>query len=158
MKITLLLGTCVLLVAHAQPQQHATGSWNNYSYPADGFAVSSPQLPKQNQIISGTAYRLYWNEDTDVVVSLSVTKSDCSVWDNWAKSHLGNATRLVTVNGKPAFELKPSRNPLQAGYELTQCVDGRLYWFEAHWKQGDPKPAIITRIISSFQPLTRTTK
>ena len=144
--------------------------WKEYIYPAYGFAVTLPQAAKESGVKNGTQYRLYWNEDKGVVVNLTAQLgfTDCASWLDWAKGAFNQpppdspfqvSSKLVTIDGEPAIESEVLQaNDLQAGYNRQQCLDGRLYGFEARWPKGQRRPTIVNRIIKSFRVLAKETK
>ena len=149
----LAVAVCLLDGMEAQQQtKEGSGALKRYSFSSDGFAISSPQPPKLTSLKDSTEYGLYWNESTHVVIYLSVSRGpvDCTAWNAWAKSLNGNATRVTTVEGNPALETYAPRNGLQEGYELQQCIDGKVYHFGSGWPKGEPKPPIIDEVVKSF--------
>jgi hypothetical protein len=148
-------------------------------YPLYGFAVTAPQIPKETGTKSGTQYLLYVDDDSDAVLNLSAERGpiDCAAWQGWAKKtfkHPGpkNAFqyppddlhssypvaasgKVVDRNGSVAIEADAPRNAMQAGYQLHQCLEARLYHFEAGWKKGGTKPPVIDEIVSSFHLLAK---
>lgn len=172
---SLALGLFVSLLP-SQAQQGAGTShsgptrWKEYIYPAYGFAVTLPEAAEEIGVKNGTQYRLYWDEDKDVVVNLTANLgfTDCASWLDWAKSTFKQpppgspfqvSSKLVTIDGDPALESdRLQANDLQAGYNRQQCLDGRLYSFEARWPKGQRRPTIVNRIIKSFRVLATETK
>ena len=163
----------------ARQKPNLEPAWKEYSYPAYGFAITAPQEPKETGVNNGTQYRLYWDENANIVINLTAERgpANCSDWIAWAKSafkHPGppNAfkypppdlhsvypaaasRKVVTIDGNPALEGKAPRNSLQAGYQRHECLEGRLYHFEAGWGKGQSKPPIVDRVVNSFHLLTK---
>jgi len=155
-RIIWLLAVTMCLLCRTEAQQQTKNdseNWKLYSYASDGFAIVSPQLPLLTYQGEYTQYRVYWNEETDVVINVSFNRKpvDCSARNAWAKGLVGNVIRVITVSGHPALESTGNRNALQSGYTLDQCVDGRVYRFEAGWTLGNPKPPLIEKVLSSFK-------
>jgi hypothetical protein len=162
MRSVWLLAATACLLQQIEPQKQTKehpGVLKKYSYASDRFTISSPQIPKLTNLKDYTEYGVYWNEGADVVINLSVKRGliDCSAWNGWAKSLKGNVIRIIAVGGSPALESRGNRNALQAGYQLDQCIDGRLYSFESGWPRDDPKPPIIDEVPSSFHVIQKTT-
>jgi len=152
-----LAGTISLLFgvgAHG-PTENPPGGWKQYSYMSDGFGISSPQVPKLTSADNYKQYLVYWNEETNdvITVSFSLKLVDCSAWNQWAKNLDGNVIRIIMVSGNPALESRGNRNALQAGYTLDQCMNGRVYRFAAGWRKGKPKPPIVDKVLKSFHVL-----
>jgi hypothetical protein len=159
-------------------QQTDISGWREYSYPEYGFAVKASDKPHESGTNSGTQYRLYWDEDQDVVVNLTAERVpiDCAAWEKWAKttfkhsgpknafkypaSGIGSpviaysaAGKVSTLNGETVVEADPPRNAMQDGYQLHECVNGHLYHFETGWKKGNKKPEVVGEVIKTFRIL-----
>lgn len=156
--VAVAFSTC-LCITFAQDNDHATqkkkSAWKEFTFPAYGFAITLPQAPKETPVKNGTQYRLYWDSDANVVVTLYAmsTLTDCS---DWLKSSGNNykdtfAVRVATLNGIPTMESDADRNALQSGYGRIQCINARRYDFEAGWPKGKSRPAIVGRILDSFR-------
>lgn len=162
MRTISLLAVAICLLCRAEAQQPVvkpSEQWKTYSYASDGFSIGSPQSPHLTSQGQETQYRIYWDEKTDVVINVSFNRKpvDCSAWSASVKGRVGNVSRVITISGNPALESTGPRNSLQAGYMLDQCADGRVYRFEAGWKQGTLKPPVIERVLSSFKLIPRRT-
>lgn len=176
--------TCVSLAVAQQANDKSRESTSQtrskeYAYPVYGFAVTAPQIPKETSTRSGTAYLLYLDDDSGAVLNLTAERgpTDCAAWESWAKSafkHAGSKNafkyppadlhssypvaasgKVVNRNGSAAIEADAPRNARQSGYQLHQCLDGRLYHFEAGWKKDETKPRVIDEIVSSFHLLAK---
>jgi hypothetical protein len=150
-------------INQASQKKKSQPEWKEYAYPAYGFAITVPQVPKETPLKNSTQYRLYWDSDADVVVDLDVTSSStgfCSEWLASARRVLKDSriTSVVTINGTPTVEGDGDRNGLQAGYQREQCINERLYNFEAGWPKDQSKPPVVGRVVSSFRLLPVQTK
>jgi hypothetical protein len=156
---TLAMFVCVCMAFSQQSQkgQKQKVAWDEYVYREYGFAITAPQVPKESSVSSGTQYRLYWDEDADIVVNLTAEKDtrDCSIWFAAAKKtdEDSKINRAAMIAGTPTVENNGMRNSLQAGYERLQCINGRMYHFEAGWPKDQKKPPIVDRIVKSFRVL-----
>lgn len=169
MLVLLLLASCCCAIAQANSTKDKSDRrWREYVYADYGFAITVPEAPKETAVSNGTQYRLYWNEDWDkgVVVNLTATRdfTDCAAWLTWARDTFDNPgtetlSKVVTINGNPSIEASvPQMNSLQAGYERHQCLNNKLYNFEARWPKGQSKPEIVDRVLKSFRLLTTEAK
>ena len=178
---------CVSWAVAAQESSDKSGESTSqttsqeYVFPLYGFAVTAHQIPNETGVSSGTQYLLYSDDDWLSVLNLTAERgpTDCAAWESWVESafkHAGpkNAFqyppadlhssypiaasgKIVNRNGSVAIEAEAPRNAMQAGYQLHQCLDGRLYHFEAGWKKDGAKPRVIDEIVSSFRLLAETT-
>jgi len=173
----------LLLVAPFSTGQSADSGpskseWKEFSFEADGFAIRLPQAPKQTGVIDGTQYRLYWNESWDadkaIVLNLIVNRgsADCAAWLTDLRNVLNHpphppgglpvdvehSAHEVTIDGSPAIVSEANRNAMQAGYQRNQCLNGRVYHFEAGFPKGSGRPEIVDQMLSSFRVIAADAK
>ena len=159
----------------------SSANWKEYSFSEYGFAISLPEAPKESGIKDGKQYRLYWNGSYDAAESIVLnlrtqhSRTDCAAWLADIRKRLSETPHApfplsdppggvhwadyeVTIDGKPAIEGDAPRNALQAGYQRMQCLDDRVYNFEAGFPKRTTKPEIIDQILKTFHLIAKEAK
>ena len=146
--------------------QQKEPTWKEYTYPADGFAVTLPIEPKPHDspaLPGATAYAVPLEADVSSGIVLRVTKktSDCGAVISRLKERIlaGNdpnedpsSLKDVSIDRRPGLEFKWKRNSTM-NLDRWYCVDGRLYVLSVHWPSAQAFPAAATRILDSFRLL-----
>jgi len=160
----------------SKESKDSQSEWKEFRFADDGFAIKLPRAPKQTDVANGRQYRLYWNEswDADGAVELNLIvnslPTDSVAWLANMRKMLSESPRVpwpvsvlpsppggvrwssyeVVVDGNPAIESDAPRNALQAGYQRMQCLNNRVYSFEAGFPKGSDRPKIIDQVLKSF--------
>jgi hypothetical protein len=148
--------------------QHEEPKWKEYTYPADGFALTAPTVPKphDSSVLPGaTAYAIELGANTGVMLKAKVT-SDCSVFLARLKEGIlaGKAAdvdpsslRDLSLDGQPGLDYIYKR-PFNTILERYYCGNNRLYIFSASWPRAQPFPDAAMRVLKSFRFVTPKTR
>jgi hypothetical protein len=164
--------TIVLLFALSASElafgQQEKQTWQEYTYPADSFAVTAPTAPNPHAspaLPGGTSYMVQLSTDTGVVLRAK-TVPDCSGVIPRRKESLlsGKDARVghsslkdLSLNGHAGLEYK-WKTPANTVLERWYCIDGHLYILSASWPSSQPFPEAATRILDSFRFVTPQTQ
>ena len=162
----------VVMVHAAVPQSNAPRhnytkgyAWKEFTYPDAGFAITFPQVPKEQRLKSVTAYSVYLRDDVFVHVYADNGETTCSGWEEWAKEgkykpespfmHTGPAissSKTAVIKGHIAIVGESTRGSIHAvDYNRQQCLNNRVYSFWARWPADHPRPKDVSRILDSFR-------
>jgi hypothetical protein len=140
--------------------------WKEYTYPADGFALTVPTAPEFLNSVSNpdtTAYIVQLEADTRVVLRVETTNG-CNAAIALMKERFSNDTAIVQsslkdrpIDGHPGVEYKRKPNA-QGSFERWYCVDKRLFVFSVTWPGSQAFPVAATRILGSFRLLAPNTQ
>ena len=164
---TTALGIVLLALSYRTAfAQQKEPTWNEYTYPADSFAVTLPieAKPHDSPALPGaTAYAVPLETDASSGIVIRVTKktSDCTTVLSRLKERIlaGNdpkddasSLKDVSIDRHHGLEFKWKRNSTM-NLDRWYCVDGRLYILSVHWPSTQAFPTGATRILDSFRLL-----
>ncbi|HKD83168.1 MAG TPA: hypothetical protein VKB58_00375 [Terriglobales bacterium] len=152
----LALGCNLVLTA-----QNPSGSWKEYTYPDDSFAITLPADPDIHKDLTKptTIYSLHATSDIIVKVSVASGVEECpttlaSLKAQSLKLMGQSAVKDFSATGYPGFEYESNGNQGDRIYGRLVCAGARLYSVESSWPVDDPKPAVVSRIVDSFRILS----
>lgn len=143
--------------------QQEKPTWREYTYPADGFAVTAPTEPKPHDspaLPGATAYMVQLGADTGVVLRAKTTPDCSAVVPRLKEGLLGGKDSTVDISSlkdlildrHPGLEYK-RKAISNTILERCYCTDGRLYVLTATWPSSQSFPPAEARILDSFRLL-----
>jgi hypothetical protein len=148
--------------------QQENSKWQEYVYPGDGFAITTPTAPKPQPspaLPGATAYPVQFKDENVFVVLRVKTTSNCIAFLSQYKENLlrGKDSEIdpaslkdLTLGGHPGFESK-RKVWVNTILDRWYCADGHLYAFSVRWPTSQPFPSAATRVLNSFRLLTKDT-
>jgi hypothetical protein len=152
--------------ANAVVFQNQTSSWKEYSYPSEGFAITTPTDPSPHDdatMPEMKAHTVHLSPQVALTLRVSSQARDCGATLKQLKDGalngkqpglLPTSLRDVSVGGYPGVEWEFDLPPWGKQYERYICADGRFYFFAASWLGTQKKPAEVTRVVDSFRLLS----
>ena len=148
--------------------QQKEAIWKEYTYPADGFALTAPSEPKPHDspaLPGATAYVVQLGPDNGLVLKAKMTPDCSGVLPRLKENILAgkdssvehSSLKDLSLDGQPGFEYR-RKTPANTILERWYCVDGHLYIFSVTWPSTQPFPDAATRVLTSFRlvaPKTR---
>jgi hypothetical protein len=144
--------------------QRRGGTWKEYVYDNDGYAVTVPAAPTRHadsQIPHTTDYDVSF-EEGPFRIGVVDQNRDCNATLRELKASLlsGKQPRLdvssvkeITVADHPAMEFQHGVAN-ETRYERYICGNGGFYYFfYAKWPVSQSMPASVNRILTSFRLL-----
>jgi hypothetical protein len=154
--VAVLALSCNLALAAQNP----SWSWQEYTYPDNGFAITLPAAPDIHKDLNKptTIYSLHATSDIIVKVSVASGVEDCpatlaSLRGQSAQLMGQSSVKDFSGTGYPGFEYESNGNQGDRIYGRLLCAGGNLYSVESSWPVDDPKPDVVTRIVDSFRIL-----
>ena len=176
-RIAMLVLSLALLAPIAAPQGTSPKAnsghrqkWKEYAYPNLGFAISFPQIPKEQHLRDVMSYSIYLRDDVFVHLYADNGITYCNGWEEWAKdgtfkpkSHFPgpvvSESKVATIDGHVAIIGEFPRPSIHAvDYSRQQCLSNRMYSFWARWPDGAGMPQDVRRIIDSFHTPAKNAK
>lgn len=146
--------------------QQNNSSWQEYRYPADGFAIKAPAAPKPQPspaLPGATAYPMQLKDDKAFVVVRVKPMPDCGTFLARYRETLVSgkepdvdlsSLRDLALSDHSGLEYK-RRVPVKTVMERWYCTDSHLYALSVVWPSSASMPATATRIVESFRLLTK---
>jgi hypothetical protein len=135
--------------------------WREYTYPADGFAISAPSQPNIHPDPQAADVAVYsWRFGTDAAGSVHAgVRPNCLEMIGAFKETLRTGTnkygmravgKEISLEGHPGIESREEKNGRQLR-EHIYCVGQKAYDITGIWIAGQPEPTVITRWLNSFR-------
>jgi hypothetical protein len=168
MRVTLAapISIAFALVRFAPGQQQTSPTWQEYTYAADGFAITAPAPPKpvpSPALPGATAYPVPLKDDNAFVVVRVKAMPNCDALLTRYRDSLiqgkdsdvdPSSLKDLTLNGYSGFESRRKKNT-NTILDRWYCTDTHLYALSANWPSSPSLPAAATRVLDSFRILTK---
>jgi hypothetical protein len=147
--------------------QQKNSSWQEYTYPTDGFAITAPVAPKPQPspaLPGATVYPIALkDEDATVVLRVKATPNCDSFLTLYRKNLVAgmepevdlSSLKDVTLSDHPGLEYKRKVHA-NTVVDRWYCTDRHLYAFSVNWSSSKPFPAGAARVLDSFRLLAKT--
>lgn len=157
--VVAFVATC-LASTNQNPAKGGEQVWKEYVYPADGFAVTAPKPPREQDV---EYYRTFeFGLDSGLYLRLEVSKGkrNCAEFERWATQHGSSKQhKLVMAAGRTVLETWMQRPNIPRLFLIrATCINSTTYVFDGNWPTDAPasdidapRPEIVTRIFDSFR-------
>ena len=159
---TQLVVIVLVLLVMSSAQTDKQQLWQEYVFPADGFAVTlpaSPHLRRDPQAADVSLYQLELSPGVLFAIHAG-TRSRCSevinrfkltVRKNESGEFVAGSLKDISLMGNPGVEYGSHLKTGRDAFERLYCASDKAYSLTIGYPAGETKPAMADRIFNSFR-------
>lgn len=163
--LLIALALSCAIVALAQ-----SGDWKEYSFPEDGFSISSPETPSKQpdkHVPNATAYSVKINPRNTFTLRVRRESHPCDVVLEGIRHGVLSGGILysdpkslkdISLQGHPGLSYEWTILDDKLGYFRYYCAEGKVYSLSAKHEKNHPFLPEYVKIMNSFRFISPNTK
>lgn len=156
----------LVTITTSAAQTNKAQVWQEYVFPADGFAITAPARPNIRPDPEAADVSLYrWELSPGVLFAVHagvrtgcreiITRFKLAAANNASGEFVAGSLKDISLSGNPGVEYASHLKTGRDSFERLYCAENKAYSLTLGFPAGEAKPVIADRMFDSFRFLKR---